>query len=53
MNMTTLNTPLPEDLMKLKWNGQFKLMQKMIDLRLQILVEWCRGSDKSGAEVLE
>ena len=35
MNMTTLNTPLPEDLMKLKWNGQFKLMQKMIDLRLQ------------------
>ena len=24
MNMTTLNTPLPEDLMKLKWNGQFK-----------------------------
>lgn len=35
MNMTTLNTPLPEDLMKLKWNGQFKLMQEMIDLRLQ------------------
>ena len=32
MNMTTLNTPLPEDLMKLKWNGQFKLMQEMIDL---------------------
>ena len=35
MNMTTLNTPLPEDLMKLKWNGQFKLMQEMIDLRLK------------------
>lgn len=35
MNMTTLNTPFPEDLMKLKWNGQFKLMQEMIDLRLQ------------------
>lgn len=35
MNMTTLNTPLPEDLMKLKWNGQFQLMQEMIDLRLK------------------
>lgn len=35
MNMTTLNTPLPEDLLKLKWNGQFKLMLEMIDLRLQ------------------
>lgn len=35
MNMNTLNIPLPEDLMKLKWNGQFKLMQEMIDLRLQ------------------
>ena len=23
------------------------------ELLLQILVEWCRGSDKSGAEVLE
>ena len=35
MNMTTLNTPLPEDLLKLKWNGQFKLMLEMIDLKLQ------------------
>ena len=35
MNMTTLNTPLPEDLLKLKWNGQFKLMREMIDLRLE------------------
>ena len=30
-----IDTPLPEDLMKLKWNGQFKLMQEMIDLRLK------------------
>ena len=35
MNMTTLNTPLPEYLMKLKLKGQIKLMQEMIDLRLQ------------------
>ncbi len=35
MNMTTLNIPLPEDLLKLKWNGQFQLMLEMIELRLQ------------------
>ena len=35
MDIKTLNIPLPEDLMKLKWNGQFSLMQEMIDLRIQ------------------
>ena len=35
MEVRTLNIPLPEDLMKLKWNGQFELMKEMIDLRVQ------------------
>lgn len=35
MNIETLSIPLPEDLMKLKWNGQFHLMKEMIDLRLK------------------
>ena len=35
MDIRVLNTPLPEDLMKLKWNGQFDLMGKIIDQRLQ------------------
>lgn len=35
MKVTSLNTPLPEDLMKLKWNGQFSLLKEMIDLRLE------------------
>lgn len=35
MKIDTLNIPLPEDLMKLKWNGQFTLLKEMIDLRLQ------------------
>lgn len=35
MNIDTLNIPLPEDLMKLKWNGQFTLLKEMIDLRIQ------------------
>lgn len=35
MKITTMQVPLPEDLMKLKWNGQFKLMDEMIDCRLE------------------
>lgn len=35
MDIKTLNIPLPEDLMKLKWNGQFELLKEMIDLRLK------------------
>lgn len=35
MNIETLSIPLPEDLMKLKWNGQFDLMKEMIDLRIK------------------
>ena len=35
MKVDTLNIPLPEDLMKLKWNGQFDLMKEIIDLRIQ------------------
>ncbi len=35
MKIETLNIPLPEDLMKLKWNGQFDLMKEMIDLRMK------------------
>lgn len=35
MEVRTLNIPLPEDLLKLKWNGQFDLMKEMIDLRVQ------------------
>ncbi|MCF0106966.1 MAG: transglutaminase domain-containing protein [Holdemanella sp.] len=35
MKVTSLNIPLPEDLMKLKWSGQFALMKEMIDIRLQ------------------
>lgn len=35
MKIDTLNIPLPEDLMKLKWNGQFTLLKEMIDLRVQ------------------
>lgn len=35
LKVETLNIPLPEDLMKLKWNGQFTLLKEMIDLRLQ------------------
>ena len=35
MDIKTLNIPLPEDLLKLKWNGQFDLMTEMIDLRIQ------------------
>lgn len=35
MEVRTLNIPLPEDLLKLKWNGQFELMKEMIDLRIQ------------------
>lgn len=35
MNIEVLNIPLPEDLMKLKWNGQFELLKEMIDLRIQ------------------
>ena len=27
--------------------------EQLISCAVQILVEWCRGSDKSGAEVLE
>ncbi len=35
MDIRVLNTPLPEDLLKLKWNGQFELMNQIIDQRLQ------------------
>lgn len=35
MGIETLNVPLPEDLMKLKWNGQFELLKEMIDIRLK------------------
>lgn len=35
MKVNTLNIPLPEDLLKLKWNGQFDLMKEMIDIRVQ------------------
>ena len=35
MDLSVLSIPLPEDLMKLKWNGQFELMKEMIDLRIQ------------------
>ncbi len=35
MNIEVLNIPLPEDLMKLKWNGQFELLKEMIDLWIQ------------------
>lgn len=35
MNLEMLNIPLPEDLMKLKWNGQFSLLKEMIDFRVQ------------------
>jgi len=35
MNVNTLNIPLPEDLMKLKWNGQFQLLNEMIDIRIK------------------
>lgn len=35
MNVELLNIPLPEDLLKLKWNGRFKLMNEMIDIRIQ------------------
>ncbi|MEG0275622.1 MAG: transglutaminase domain-containing protein [Coprobacillus sp.] len=35
MGVETLNIPLPEDLLKLKWNGQFELLKEMIDIRLQ------------------
>lgn len=35
MEVDSLNIPLPEDLMKLKWNGQFEKVKKMIDLRIQ------------------
>ncbi|MEG0365883.1 MAG: transglutaminase-like domain-containing protein [Coprobacillus sp.] len=35
MGVETLNIPLPEDLLKLKWNGQFDLLKEMIDIRLQ------------------
>lgn len=35
MNVELLNIPLPEDLLKLKWNGHFKLMNEMIDIRIQ------------------
>ncbi len=34
MDIKTLSIPLPEDLMKLKWNGQFDLMKEMIDRRV-------------------
>ncbi len=35
MDLSVLSIPLPEDLMKLKWNGQFELMKEMINLRIQ------------------
>lgn len=35
MDIRVLNVPLPEDLLKLKWNGQFDLMNQIIDERLQ------------------
>jgi transglutaminase-like putative cysteine protease len=35
MDIKTLNIPLPEDLMKLKWNGQFDLLKEMIDIRVK------------------
>ena len=35
MGVETLNIPLPEDLLKLKWNGEFDLLKEMIDIRLQ------------------
>ena len=33
MDIKTLNIPLPEDLMKLKWNGKFDLLKEMIKKR--------------------
>lgn len=35
MNVDVLNIPLPEDLLKLKWNGQFQLMNEIIDMKIQ------------------
>ena len=35
MHVELLNIPLPEDLLKLKWHGNFKLMSEMIDIRIQ------------------
>lgn len=35
MGVETLSIPLPEDLLKLKWNGQFELVKEMIDIRLK------------------
>ena len=35
MDIRVLNTPLPEDLLKLKWNGQFELMNQ-IKLTIQL-----------------
>ncbi|MCD7840192.1 MAG: transglutaminase-like domain-containing protein [Erysipelotrichaceae bacterium] len=34
-NMELLSIPLPEDLMKLKWNGYYDLVKEMIDIRLK------------------
>ncbi|MCD7892083.1 MAG: transglutaminase-like domain-containing protein [Erysipelotrichaceae bacterium] len=33
--MELLSIPLPEDLMKLKWNGYYDLVKEMIDIRLE------------------
>lgn len=35
MEIDSLNIPLPEDIMKMKWNGQFDMVKKMIDNRIQ------------------
>lgn len=35
MEVRTLNIPLPEDIQKLKWNGQFSLASEIIDYRIQ------------------
>ncbi|MGM9941985.1 MAG: transglutaminase-like domain-containing protein [Bulleidia sp.] len=35
MDIRVLNVPLPEDMLKLKWNGQFDLLNQMIDERLR------------------
>lgn len=35
MKVTTLNVNLPEDILKLKLNGEFELMEQMIDYRLK------------------
>ena len=43
------DTTIEDDVIDIDFN--FGL--KKADRYVQILVEWCRGSDKSGAEVLE